>query len=180
MMNTNITTAEKPATRVYTKLKFTISDKTNAVVGFVSQNSKTGEIRGVRQDDPLPKKICVLDRKLAPDMLLNTLYDVVLVPMKERDGYVVVEAIPVQFKATIETTYVPKAIYHIDVKFGNKKIQFDPKDGRKESVKKLDLCRRVLETRIDVKNLPEVMDDFDEAVRNLLRKYENDGFIYRN
>lgn len=179
-MNINIQPTEKPGIRVYTKLKFTISDKTQAIVGFVSQNSKTGEIRGVRQDDPHPKKICVLDRKLAPDMLLNTLYNVTLIPMKERDGYVVVEATPVQFKATIETTYVPKAIYHIDVKFGNKKIQFDPKDGRKDSVKRLKQCRRILETRVDVKNLQDVIDDFDDATRNLLKKYENDGFIYSN
>lgn len=177
----NTTIISQPQTkRIYTKLKFTVSDKTYATVGFVSQNSKTGEIRGVRQDDQHPKKICVVDRKIASDILLNTLYDVVMVPMANKDGYVVIEATPVQFRATIETTYIPKAIYHIDVKFGNKKIQFDPKDGRKDSVRKLDLCRRVLETRVDVKNLPQVMEDFDEAVSNLLRKYENDGFICQN
>lgn len=178
-MNTNII-SDSQKKRIYTKLKFTTSDKTNAIVGFVSQNSKTGQIRGVRQDDPHPKKICVVDRQLSCEILHNTLYDVALVPMNEKDGYVVVEATPVQFKAVIETTYVPKAIYHINVKFGNKTIQFDPKDGRKESVRKLDLCRRILETRVDVKDLPQVMEDFDDAVHNLLRKYENDGYIYRN
>ena len=179
-MNSVSIISNEPQKRIYTKLKFTASDKTNATVGFVSQNSKTGEIRGVRQDDPHPKKICVVDRKLSCDILHNTLYNVTLIPMKDKDGYLVIEATPVQFRAVIETTYVPKAIYHIDVKFGNKKLQFDPKDGRKESVKRLDLCRRVLETRVDVRDLPQVMEDFDIAVRNLLRKYENDGFIYRN
>lgn len=174
----NVTT--KPQVKkIYTKLKFIKSDQTGATISFVSQNPKTGEIRGVRQDSPYPKKICLLDKTLVPETLMNTLYDATLIPMANKDGYVVIEVNPVQFKATIETTYVPKAIYQIAVKFGNKTIHFDPKDGRKSSVKRLDECRKILETRVDVKNLIDVLDDFDEAVDNLLKKYEQDGFIYK-
>lgn len=174
----NVTT--KPQVKkIYTKLKFTKSEQTGATISFVSQNPKTGEIRGVRQDSPYPKKICLLDKTLVPETLLNTLYDATLIPMAAKDGYVVIEVNPVQFKATIETTYVPKAIYQVAVKFGNKTVQFNPKDGRKSSVRRLDECRKILETRVDVKNLFDVLDDFDEAVDNLLKKYEQDGFIYR-
>ena len=176
----NVSTSQPQSKRIYTKLKFTKSDQTGAVIGFASQNMKTGEIRGVRQDSEYPKKICVVDRSIVNEILLDTLYDVTLIPMNNKNGYVVIEATPVQFKATIETTYIPKCLYHIDVKFGNKKIQFDPKDGRKPSVKKLELCRRVLETRVDVRNLPQVMEDFDIATIDLIRKYEQDGFIYQN
>ena len=172
--------AMRPHTAICTKMKFTTSDVTGATVGFVSQNTKTGEFRGVRQNDPHPKKICIVDRKLACDILQNTLYDVTLVPMNEKDGYVVIEATPVQFHAEVATTYIPKAIYRICVRFGNKKIQFDPKDGRKDTVKNLVKCRRLLETRVDLKNLNEVVEDFDEASRNLLKRYKSDGFLYRD
>lgn len=164
--------------RIYTKLKFVKSDKTGAFVSFVSQNPVTGQIRGVRQDDPYPKKICILDKKLMCEVFLNTLYNATLIPMTDKDGYVVIEVTPVTFKAVVETTYVPKAIYQIDVKFGNKDIKFDPKDGKKESVRKLEVCRRLLETRLDIKDLGDVLDDFDSAVKELLRKYEQDGFAY--
>lgn len=174
----NVITKPQPK-RVFTKLKFIKSEQTGAIISFVSQNPKTGQIRGVRQDEPYPKKICILDRQLVNEILLNTLYEATLIPMTNKDGYVVIEATPVQFKATIETTYVPKAVYQVVVKFGNKTIQFDPKDGRKDSVKKIADCRRILETRVDVRDLPQVLEDFEEATYNLIRKYEQDGFIYR-
>ena len=60
-MNSVSIISNEPQKRIYTKLKFTASDKTNATVGFVSQNSKTGEIRGVRQDD---KDLRVLDNRI--------------------------------------------------------------------------------------------------------------------
>lgn len=165
--------------RIYTKLKFIKSDQTGAFVSFVSQNPVTGQIRGVRQEDPYPKKICILDKRLVCEVFLNTLYNATLIPMNEKDGYVVIEVSPVTFKATIETTYVPKAIYQIDVKFGNKDIKFDPKDGRKESIKNLEVCRRLLETRLDIQDLCDVLDDFDSAARELLRRYRQDGFVYK-
>lgn len=164
--------------RIYTKLKFIKSDKTGAFVSFVSQNPVTGQIRGVRQDEPYPKKICILDKKLACEVFLNVLYNATLIPMHGKDGYVVIEATPVMFRASIEITYIPKAIYMVEVKFGNKDIVFNPKDGKKDSVKNLRLCRRLLETRLDVENLQDVLEDFDEAAREILKRYERDGFIY--
>lgn len=165
--------------RIYTKLKFVKSDKTGAFVSFVSQNPITGQIRGVRQDAPYPKKICVLDKKLMCEIFLNTLYHATLIPMHGKDGYVVIEATPVTFKALISATYVPKALYQVDVKFGNKNIRFDPKDGKKDTVKDIEACRRLIATRLDIQDIQDVLEDFDEMTKELLRRYENDGFIYK-
>ena len=63
-MNTQESISEKRTTRVYTKLKFVKSDVSGATVSFVSQNPKTGQICGVRQDSPYPKKICMVDKAI--------------------------------------------------------------------------------------------------------------------
>ncbi len=164
--------------RVKTRLKFIKSDKTGAIISFVSQNPRTGQVRGVRQEDSFPKKIAILDKKLTNEIFLNTLYEAELIPMTNKNGYVVIKADLVQFKAVVETTYLPKVIYKVEVKFGNKTIQFDPYTGRKETVRRLNQCRRLLETRLDIRNIHQVLEDFDDATFNLLKKYEQDGFIY--
>ena len=174
-MESNKIEKEQPK-RVHTKLKFTKSEKTGAYVSFVSQNPKTGRICGVRQDSEYPKKICILDKKLMCDVLLNVLYDATLIPMAEKNGYVVIEVNPVQFKATIETTYVPKAVYVVEVKFGNKVIRFDPMDGRKDTIRTIEGCKSVLEKRVDIKDVTQVVEDFVDAATDIIRKFRNDGF----
>lgn len=42
--------------KIKTKLKFIKSDRTESWVGFVSINTKTGYIKGVREDAKGPKK----------------------------------------------------------------------------------------------------------------------------
>lgn len=168
-------TEKEQVTKIRTKLKFIKSDKTDAYISFVSQNPKTGRYCGVRQDSPYPKKVCVLDKKLMCEILTNVLYDVVLIPMSEKNGYVVIEATPCEFKATVETTYVPKIAYKVEVKFGNKNIVFDPFDGKKESVRNLASCRSVLEKRVDIKNITQVVEDFEHAANQILNKMFSDG-----
>lgn len=168
-----------PDDAVFTKLKFEKSEKTGAIVGFVSQNPKTGRINGVRQESTLPKKICVVDKHLAPDILLNVLYDVAIIPMKDKSGYVVIRACPVEFKATIITNYVKKAIYQVIVKFGNKAIIFDPKDGIQHTRRNLSACSEMLEKRVDIKDKNMVVADFLTTATRLIKRYEADGFIYR-
>lgn len=162
--------------RIHTKLKFVKSDKTGAYVSFVTRDLSSGRVYGVRQDSDKPKKICVLDKTLARDILLNVLYSATLIPMSEKKGYVVIDATPVQFEATIETTYVPKAIYKVEVKFGNKAIRFDPKDGRMWKTKTIQGCKEVLEKRVDIANINQVVNDFVYVAYELLRKYKDDGF----
>lgn len=177
-METNKIEKEQPK-RIYTKLKFVKSDKTGAYVSFVSQNSKTGRVCGVRQDSQYPKKICLLDKDLARDVLPNVLYDATLIPMAEKNGYVAIEITPVQFKATVETTYIPKAVYVVEVKFGNKVIVFDPMNGKKESCKTINGCKGIIEKRVDILDVTQVVDDFMEAATNILKRYERDGFYVK-
>lgn len=168
-------TVKEKSETVCTKLKFVKSDKTGSYIGFVSQKQKSHTYFGVRQDCPYPKKVCVLDKKLTCEILTNVLYDVELVPMRERNGFIVVSAVPCEFAATIETLYTPKIQYRINVKFGNKCITYDPLDGEKDSVKKLSACRAILEKRVDIKDLSQVLNDFDKAASDLLNQMFADG-----
>ncbi len=179
-INTNPTTEKKPkCSRTYTKLKFIRSEISGAPVSFVSQNPKTGRICGVRQDSEYPKKICIVDKLLASQIIMNALYDCTLIPMDERNGYVVIAAEPVQFKATVTSTYIKGNIYLVEVKFGNKIIRFDPFNGKKESVKSMAACKSVLEKRIDVKDLIQVVEDFERAANNILRLLDRDKYHLR-
>ena len=45
--------------RIKTKLKFTKSTVSGSWVGFISINTKTGKIKGVREDSEEPKCVCV-------------------------------------------------------------------------------------------------------------------------
>lgn len=165
--------------KIYTKLKFVKSEDTGAYIGFVSQNMKTGRIVGVRQDSEYPKKICIIDKKLSCQVVPNILYDVTLIPMKEKNGYIAIEITPVSFEATIETNYVPKAIYQVEIKFGNKTILFDPLDGKKESVRTVTGVREILEKRMDIQNIQQVVEDFMEAAGSLMKRYESDGIALK-
>ena len=110
--------------KIKTKLKFIKSDRTESWVGFVSINTKTGYIKGVREDAKGPKKVCIVTHELEPIIEPNVLYDVQMVPMKnEKAGYIVVAAEPHAFDAKITSTVVKNAVYLVEVKFGNKTIK---------------------------------------------------------
>lgn len=174
--------------KVYTKLKFIKSDKNGAFISFVSQNPVNGIVCGVRQDSPYPKKIVIIDKELANSLLLNVLYDCVLIPMastktiinKEGEeepfipGYIAIEATPVQFKAIVSTKYVRGSKYQVEVCFGNKIILFDPFRGQKETVKSLPACLAVLEKRCDVKDIMYVVESFTTAANELLEVLKQD------
>jgi hypothetical protein len=103
-----------------------------------------------------------------------------MIPMTEKNGYVVIEMTPVEFKATISTTYVKKAIYRVEVKFGNKTIVFDPLDGKKDTIRTLKGCLSVLEKRVDIKDITQVVADFQESANKLLNYMRADGILYRD
>lgn len=182
--NANKVKATLPKNRVSTKLKFVKSDEADTFISFVSQNPVNNAICGVRDDSPYPKKIVIIDCRLKKDILVNTLYDCVLVPMgktrneatgkKHIPGYIAISATPVQFKATISTNYIRGVKYNVEVAFGNKVVLFDPFKGKKESVKSLLACRAVLEKRCDVKDLLTVVKDFETAANSLLALMKED------
>lgn len=189
--------------KIRTKLKFIKSEKNGALISFVSQNPVNNVVCGVRQDSPYPKKIVIIDREMANNILVNILYDCVLIPMTPTlnektgenhiPGYIAIEANPVQFQAAVTTKYIRGIKYMVEVSFGNKVIRFDPFKGQKESVKSLPACRAVLEKRYDVKDLMDVVESFEVAAHNLLdllkedmrqihnkRKHEKAGRGHRN
>lgn len=163
--------------RTKTMLKFVKSERTGAWVGYASINTKSKRVNGVREDEDVPKKVCVAARDLKDDIEPGVLYDVEMVRMKNRNaGYVVVDAKPHQFEAKMDGTIVKDAVYKICVSFGNKTITFNPMDGKKKSVKTIDGVVDVLKDRKDLKDKDRVIDEFKKYARFLLKRYEEDGF----
>lgn len=163
--------------RIKTKLKFKKSDRTESWVGFVSVNTKTGYIRGVREDADEPKKVCVVTHDLAPIIEPGVLYDVQMIPMRNKNaGYIVVAAKPHAFEAKISTTVVKHAVYMVEIRFGNKVIIFDPKDGKKESIRTIDGVLKYLEHREDIKDIVQVLDNVRRAANAVLTAFKNDGY----
>ena len=76
--------------------------------------------------------------------------------MHKAKGYVVVDAIPVPFPATVDTIIAPKTLYKITVSFGNKTIYLDPKDGKSAMSRTLDGVLPVHKERKDIENHEEV------------------------
>lgn len=176
MTNLTETEAKQPeVVKFHTKIKFKHSDKANCFIAFVHR-AKSGELRGVRQEDACDKRICILDKGLYNKVLPNVLYQATLIPMKGKMGYIVVDAKIVEFPAKVEVTYVPKAIYRVEVKFGNKNIVFDPFDGIKTTRSTVIGCRDILERRCDIANREEVLAEFDAAVAEIIKRYKADGF----
>ena len=148
------------------RLRFMKSTKTGYVVGFVSENPKTGVWHGVGEDKPVPKKICVLDRSLAPYVILNKLYDADLVPMQKKDGFVAKNIELVQYQAKVITSHIPGMLYHVEAVFGGKRIVFDPAESRDRSVCDPQRAIEKLRIRTDVLNLEQALEEFgDEANR---------------
>lgn len=160
------------------QLKFAKSETTGELIGFVSRHSKTRQLRGVREDSRFGKQICVLSEDLKDSVQPNVLYAVDLKPMHKLHGYVVVAATPVLFKAVIETIVVPKTIYQVTVTFGNKKIFFDPKDGRSVNSKTIEGVIDVLDKRPDIADKEQVIATFRKQALSLVRTLETDGYIY--
>nr|WP_229095530.1 hypothetical protein [Alistipes sp. D31t1_170403_E11] len=106
------------------------------------------------------------------------MYAVDLKPMHKQHGYVVVAATPILFEAAIETIIVPKTIYQVTVTFGNKKIFFDPKDGRSINSRTIEGVAAVLDARPDIADKEQVIAAFRKQALSLVRNMETDGYIY--
>ena len=162
----------------HSQIKFAKSESTGELIGFVSRHSKTRQLRGVREDSRFGKQICVLSEDLKGSVLPNILYAVEMKPMHKQHGYVVVAATPVLFKAVIETIVVPKTIYQVTVTFGNKKIFFDPKDGRSVNSRTIEGVAAVLDARPDIANKEQTLVDFKKQAKALVGRMQLDGYLY--
>ena len=143
-----------------TQLKFATSERTGEIIGFVSRHSKTKQLRGVREDSPYKKKICVLSEDLKGKVQPNILYSVELKAMHSRNGFVVVAG----------------GTYRVTVNFGNKTVYFDPLGGNSYSSKTVSGVVSLLQRRTDIENLEGVINSFKSAAARLLRRMADDGF----
>ena len=158
-----------------TQLKFATSEKTGEIIGFVSRHSKTKQLRGVREDSPYKKKICVLSETLKGKVLPNILYSVELKAMHSRNGFVVVAATPLLFKATLDTLVIPQETYRVTIHFGNKTVYFDPLRGNTPSSQTVAGVISLLQRRTDIENIEGVINGFKTAAAKLLRRMADDG-----
>lgn len=165
-----------PDGTIFTKLKFKRSDKADTVVGFVSQNPKDGRYCGVREDSDFPKKVCLVDKSIAPDIIMDALYDVAMIPMLNQNGYIVLEATVHQFRAVLEVDYYPRANYRVTLKFGGKSIVFDPMNPPTPAANSLSVTKELIAKRLDIKNVSQVVEDFMAAATSILHQYKKDGY----
>lgn len=159
------------------RIKFAAEGETGKVIGFVSRNSKTKQLRGVPEDSVYGKKVCVLSKDLKGGIVPGVLYDVELKPMHVGNGYVVVSATRTLFEARFETDIVPKSVYLLKIVFGNKTICFDPKDGKTKSSRTIEGVLKVIDDREDLCDKEGVKQRFKCEAVSLLKQMRTDGFI---
>lgn len=159
-----------------TQMKFAKSQQTGEIIGFVSRQSKTSKLLGVREDSRFGKKICLLAEELKDKIQLNKLYDVELKPMHNHTGYVVVSARLALFKAHVDALVIPHGIYHVTVSFGNKIVYFDPKDGRNPSTGTLAGITKFLRETGEIEDIEQVIKDLSHRAEQIVHRMRRDGY----
>lgn len=157
------------------QLKFTGPEAKGGIVGFVSRNARTGQLKGVREHSGYKKKICVLSEGLKGKIIPNALYDVELKEMHKGNGYVVTSATLVRFTPEIEVVIDKGRVYQVKVSFGNKVIYFDPLNGKSASSRTVEGVRKVLASRVDIQDMDNVLAGFTESANTVLESMAKDG-----
>lgn len=158
-----------------TRIKLSVSKQTGKLIGFVSRHSKTGQLKGVREDTRHSKKICLIDKHIIDDLKPDVLYEVEVKPMWSGAGYVIVSAEPVCFPATIEVTLIHKQSYRIEIYFGNKRILYDPIYGRQPSVSTVEGVIKLIDSYDDLEDKESVIQKFSDEASKLLNRMLKDG-----
>lgn len=159
-----------------TQMKFAVSQQTGKIIGFVSRQSKTSKLLGVREDSRFGKRICLLAKELKDKIQVNKLYDVELKPMHNSVGYVVVSARLALFKAHVDTFIISNGIYQVTVSFGNKIVYFDPKDGRNVSTRTLAGITKFLRDTGEIEDVEQVIEDLSQKARQVVQRMRRDGY----
>lgn len=162
-----------------TRLKFAVSEETNELVGFVTRSSTTRLLRGVDEENDSPKKICILSEDLKGLIQPGIVYEVELKPMRRRNGYVVISANRLKYKAEFETVVVPKSVYQIRIIFGHKIVYFDPKDGNSPSSRTVAGVEKALRGRKDLADIENVIERFRIEANKLLEIFERDNYVVK-
>lgn len=158
-----------------TKLKFKRNEKSGELVAFVRETN--GRLLGVDESQS-KKKICLLSKEVKEQNIVEekVLYDVVLVKMNFKNGYVVKQATPTLFKAKVSIQITPKLQYQVVINFGHKKVYYNPFNGQSDNVTSLDNIIAYIQNRKDLKNIDTVIKDLKEAAEILKDKMEADGY----
>ena len=148
--------------KMIVNIKFTKNKLNDSLAGYVTKSN--GSWKGCRCTDKCRMKIVLPGQEVKASMIENVLYRTTIIPMREKDGFVAIKVEPVQFEARIETVLRGRQ-YSIEVKFGNKTLVYDPYDKKDRKCRKdINVFRHLLETRPDIKDITQVVDDFNEAV----------------
>ena len=159
------------------RIKLTLTQE-GQLIGFVSRNKKTGELYGVRENTTHYKTVCVLSDHLQnvglePDVL----YEVLLKPMRNHGGFVIINARPILFRAQMEILIIPDQEYKISISFGNKTIYFDPVHGRTSTSKTIDGVAQEIKKRKDMLNKEHILKQFYEQANKLMKEYEQSELL---
>lgn len=144
---------------IKTNIKFytDLDNEKGRLYGFITKSN--GSWRGCR-DTEEKKKIVFVDAAIKESIIPNALYNCSLVPMNNEKGFIAMSATLIQFKASVITNYrEDKNIFQVIVKFGNKRILFDPssKKNRERNISKI---ADNLRNRSDLLNGHAVAEDF--------------------
>ena len=83
--------------RIKTYLKFQRSECDKMTfVSYVRKDSK-GSWKGCRESDGCKKKVVLADVAVSAILMENVLYDTVLIPMRERMGFIAINAKKISF-----------------------------------------------------------------------------------
>ena len=163
-----------------TQIKFALSKGGGEIIGFVSRNSKTKKLKGVRENSTYGKKIVVLSEDLKGKISPNLLYEVELKEMHNGNGFVAISAKLVKFPASFETTIEMREAYQIRILFGNKTIYFDPMNGRSPSSRTIQGVVGVLKCRQDIEDIDNVLLEFRAKSQQLVKIMTSHGVPYQS
>lgn len=164
---------------IQTKLRFVESDRNGELIAFAHVNAKTGKVYGVNEDKPYRKLICVLSSELKKRNIVRpgVLYDVKMVKMGVKQGYVVKYATPTLFSVRIKTQVTPGVFYRVIVSWGHKELVYDPYLPAHPNHASLDNIVKEMEKRDDIMNKRYAIVRLLRAAKIIFQKMGADGII---
>lgn len=168
-----------PSGVIFSAVIFKRSQVTGSMIGFVSINPVTKQVRGVSADSKHPKSLVVVHKSILPNIIPGKLYRVAMVPMYKKQGYVVIDAEIYTYNAKLEVGYSPRSKYEVKVKFGNRTIVFDPLKGKKLWQRTLSGCKDHLMKHLEIRNISDIIDEFTAAANHIIILLRRDGIHYK-
>ena len=164
---------------IQTKLRFIESDRNGELIAFVHVDTSKDKILGVNENVNCRKLICVLSAELKKRNIVRPriLYDVKMVKMGVKQGYVVKYATPTLFSAHVKINIVPKVFYRVVVSWGHKELIYDPFNPANAQHGSLENIVREMDKRVDIYHKSYAIVRFLRAAKQVLSQMEADGFI---